>query len=139
MQQLAVIERREAVVTESLVVIISETVEQHESIKAYDTETVLLQLALLANIRLYDDGLDDKLFGHAKHKQGDRQRIMRQALRLAIDEGRVVYIRQDALHVIAAIAEKKPLRPLFEDDMCLLDDNMRAKLREWGEPVAQFI
>jgi hypothetical protein len=130
-------QRQQHLMIETQSWLIVETVEQYKHIEVYSNsiDVLLLRIAELAGLRLYDEGIDDKLTGYAKLKQGDRQRIMRQAFRLVVETGRVNYAENGLRHTVDAIVVKQPSRPIFIDDTCLLDPRFEAKLKRWGEPL----
>ena len=123
---------------------IAVAVTLHKRIVAFGKEELLLRLATLSQIRLYDSGIDDKLKGYARQRQGDRYKVMNDALKhvtVNYDEIRLSVDRESQVHILEFIPNKSPTRqqPLIQEDgLVLLPDVCRAQLREWGEPDLQY-
>lgn len=117
-----------------------DAVTTHASVKAYGREMLLMQLAKLGNIRLYDQSVDTG-GKYAKYKQGEHQRAMSDALDDIIEEGIATLTIADAhnlhsLHTLRYVPEKQSARqrPVFDDDNhCILSGQNAHKLREWRE------
>lgn len=113
-------------------------------IVAFGREELLLRLAKLIQIRLYDSGIDNKLKGHARQRQGDRYKVMHQALNRVIDTYDDILLTVDhdsQVHIFEFVPNKSPTRQqlvIQEDGLVLLPDACRAQLREWGEPDLQY-
>lgn len=105
---------------------------------------LLLRLAALSHIRLYDESIDSRRRGYAQRRQGDHYKVMHEALDHVLDMHDDIILtvnRESKVHILEFTPAKvsAPWRPVFgEDGLVLLPDFCRAQLREWGEPDLQY-
>ncbi|MEO7904713.1 MAG: hypothetical protein ABIR91_02880 [Candidatus Saccharimonadales bacterium] len=119
---------------------ILETVAQHKRIKmdGISVDILLLRIAELGGLRLYNESIDGKQSAYAKQRQRDRQANMRQAFRRAVESGKIAYSHSELHHAAEAAAEDKPLsQPILKDGVCVLVSRFEARLIGWGEKPAE--
>lgn len=120
--------------------VILSVVTTSKPIMAYGRDALLMQLAQLGGIRLYDSRIDSKN-EYTKRKQGEHQLAMSDALDAIITEKIAILIIEDAhnpysLHTVRHVPTEQPARPrtIFDDDgHCRLNGQHMHKMREWRE------
>lgn len=125
---------------------LAEAIIEHKRIEAYGREELLMKLALLSGIRLYNSSIDDKLYGHAKFLGGERYAVISVALDEVVttnDAINLVINRDSQMHVLHLEPSVKRVtysRPVIDEDGHVpFSDRQKALLTRWNEEVEQYV